>query len=357
MTTMAASAQKIAAGYYRVQNKKTNRFFWIVDNRAWMDTSGADVNTGAFRTLLGFNEKVVSNPSTICYISPVSNGQYNILGAGLDLYQMTGIYLDINLADATGAYSIAGSNGSIGKTLYDAVWSDTICNISTNGTNGYQLWYMRPVTGNYYYGIAPDVAAGGKYYTTQYASFPVSLTGSNVKAYYVKKIEGAYAIIAQLTAGVAENVPVVLECESQKAADNKLAVQAVAATSMTNLLKGVFFCNDVKEQTGHRNVLDYDASTMRVLGTDADGDLAFVTSSSLKYIPANKAYLVVPAGTPASLKLVTQQQYDTGVIEMRGERAKQPTGVYTLGGLRVADSTDGLPSGVYISAGKKVVVK
>jgi hypothetical protein len=45
---------------------------------------------------------------------------------------------------------------------------------------------------------------------------------------------------------------------------------------------------------------------MRVLGTAADGSLAFVKDNNLKYIPANTAYITVSASAPDVL-IVTDQ--------------------------------------------------
>ena len=360
LAPLSVSAQKIASGYYRVQNKASNRFFMIVDDRAWVNANGGDVNTGALRTVLGFNEKVVWNPATVCFVEQAPNGtQYNIIGAGLDLYQKAGIYLDITLATADGAYTLTGSKDGVGKMLYDGSRLDSICYIYTNGASGYQYWYFRPVkdTGNYPFGIKPTVAAGDKYYTTMYASFPFKVADTNVKAYYVKKIVDNYAIIAPLTVSVPESTPVLLECNSQSPFDNIVNLQGSSVAVSTNLLKGVYFCNDVNESTGHRNVVEFNGTTMRVLGTDIDGNLAFVTSPSPKYIPANSAYLQVPAGSPTILKVITEEEYTAGVLEMSADSKVKPAGVYTLGGQRVADTLDGLPRGIYVTGGKKVVVK
>ena len=360
LAPMTVSAQKIANGYYRVQNKASNRFFMIVDDRAWININGSDVNTGAFRTVKGFNEKVAWNPATICYIEQAPNGsQYNIIGAGMNLYQKAGIYVDITLATADGAYTVTGSKDGIGKMLYDGSRLDSIYYIYTNGASGYQYWYFRPVksTGSYYFGIKPTVAASGKYYASMYASFPYKVLNTNVKAYYVNRIWRNYAVLAPLSLGVPESTPVILECTSQSPTDNIVDLQTVSASVSNNLLNGVFFCNDVSEATGHRNVTEYKSSTMRVLGTDADGNLAFITPTSLQYIPANSVYLQVPTGTPATLKCITQEEYQTGVIELQNDCAEKPAGVYTIGGQRVGDTLDGLPRGLYVTGGKKVLVK
>jgi hypothetical protein len=93
-------------------------------------------------------------------------------------------------------------------------------------------------------------------------------------------------------------------------ANNRLAIGSGSGGTTGNLLTGVYFCNDVPEVSGHRNVVDYNPSTMRVLGTAADGSLAFVKATSLQYIPANTAYITVTANAPDVLKVYSQAEYD-----------------------------------------------
>jgi hypothetical protein len=79
------------------------------------------------------------------------------------------------------------------------------------------------------------------------------------------------------------------------------------------MLKGVYFCNP--DAGKHTNVLNYSATTMRVLGRAADGSLAFVKQSGLKYVAANSSYITVSIGAPDEMKVVTQAQYDKLLAE------------------------------------------
>jgi hypothetical protein len=107
---------------------------------------------------------------------------------------------------------------------------------------------------------------------------------------------------------------------------------------------------------------------MRVLGTTATGELAFVKApaSYLKYnagvgyLPANKAYLAVDASMAAELKVVSLEDYQAGVHSVTMDNDNVDTGVYTLTGTRVrqrGEDIDGLVKGLYIVNGKKVIVK
>ena len=187
-----------------------------------------------------------------------------------------------------------------------------------------------------------------------YASFPFSLN-SNVKAYYPTEISGEYVKVEELTTAVPGATPVIMECTSNVTSQNKVdLLTSTSASAPGNKLGGTYYCNDVKETTKHRNVVDYKPATMRVLGRAADGRLAFVTSPDLKYIPANKAYLTVPAGTPETLYVV--KEIPSGIEQVQSDVKPVRKGVFTLSGQRVADTTDGLSHGVYIVDGQKVVV-
>ena len=96
---------------------------------------------------------------------------------------------------------------------------------------------------------------------------------------------------------------------------------------------------------------------MRVLGRADDGRLAFIKpSSDLQYIPANSAYLQVAAGSPDVIYVV--RDIPAGIETVKAsETASRPRGVFSLSGQRLADTTDGLPKGIYIVNGRKTVVK
>ena len=74
-------------------------------------------------------------------------------------------------------------------------------------------------------------------------------------------------------------------------------------------MKGVYFNNGTKK---HNNQMAYDSKTMRVLGVMSDGKLGFITAN-IDFIPANTAYLVVPANSPSEIKLVSESDYKPNV--------------------------------------------
>ncbi|MDE6754133.1 MAG: leucine-rich repeat domain-containing protein [Muribaculaceae bacterium] len=71
--------------------------------------------------------------------------------------------------------------------------------------------------------------------------------------------------------------------------------------------------------------------------------------------------ILLPAGTQGTLEIKTSMGYTTSVDEIPSYELDGPVEVFNLNGLKVADSTDNLPKGIYVvrqgSKVKKVVVK
>lgn len=366
---LTAIAQINGSGYYRVQNAKSQRFLTIVDNRASINWSNTTVDLYAFRTIGTFEETVCWNPATICYMSATATpNYYNISGQGLDLYSVAQTYMKLTpqtTGSYIGSYIISGeatkAGTTVSKTLYDSAKPINPANINTVGNDGYQYWNIRPVKNNFYFGIKPDFQAtmenNDRYYTTVYASFPYQL-GSDMKAYYIdSNPQGEYIQVKALDNIVPAGAPVIVECASEAPSDNKVDLLQLSTVSVSgNKLTGVYYCNDQPQDPGHNNVTEYRPTNMRVLGKAADGRLAFVTDHNLKYIPANKAYLTVPTGSPETLYVVTEIPSGIETVKTSDAMSVKP-GVYTLNGQYMGDSVDGLSKGVYIVNGKKTVLK
>lgn len=359
-------AQLNGSGFYRIQNYKTDRYFVMVDDTAWVvvTASTQDINTGAFRLVRPFEERVASNPATICYLTKHTNYQYNVSGQGMDLYARVKSYLEFR-QQSNGTYTIGGTGTSGGvsmtKYLRDTEDPDDVAYIYTvsSNLNNYCYWWVRPINDKYYFGPKPTVKAiiegDSLYYLPFYASFSVVLN-DHVKAYYVSEVKGSYAKITACTTFAPTTTPVILECKSETPADNKVTLSPATYTISDNKLKGVYFCNDVPAESKHRNVTVYNSSTMRVLGRADDGRLAFVKASDLKYIPANTCYLQVAAGSPDVIYVV--KEIPSGIETVQASNVKSvQRGVYSLSGQHLGDTTEGLPKGVYVVNGRKTVVR
>lgn len=364
---LALYAQLNGSGYYRIQNYKTERYFVMVDDSAWLITTAStqDINTGAFKLMTPFEDFIATNPASICYLTKYTNTQYNISGQGLDMYARVKSLLEFRQR-SNGTYTIGGTGTAAGitltKYLTDSSWRGNSAPVKTAEGNldDYAYWWVRPINDKYYFGFQPTVKASldgadSLYYAPFYASFSF-IMNSNVKAYYISEVRDGYALLHDFAYTTPAGAPVFVECKSNVATDNKVSLTVSTASATANKLKGVYFCNDVEAYTEHRNVTAYNPNTMRVLGRAPDGRLAFVKSSSLVYVPANTCYLPVPAGSPDVIYVVREIPDGIAVVTSSDSKAQQ-RGVYSLSGQRLGDSIDGLSKGVYIVNGRKTVVR
>ena len=327
--TLSANAQLNGDGYYRAQSSEQGRYIRIIDNRGSVIAGTTDADMEALRTRAGF-ENVVSDPATIIYIKKMNTG-YDFQSQGTGSYQI--ISYEVLLDDmGDNKYWCFASKSGMTKYLADQLidyemlpWLDDeekeeylnhgrlVTNIAPDYEGGKYLdWNILPVKDaeGFYFGLQPNVSASDGYYQTFYAAFPFTFLSEGMSAWYVSKVNEATGkvIIKEVTGGVPKSTPVIIKCASQSAASNKLNVGAsTSGTADGNLLTGVYFCNP-DAGPKHTNVVAYDANTMRVLGTAADGSLAFVKDNNLKYIPANTAYITVSASAPAILKVTDKEE-------------------------------------------------
>lgn len=72
---------------------------------------------------------------------------------------------------------------------------------------------------------------------------------------------------------------------------------------------------------------------------------------------AGKAYLALPQTVASQVRGFVLDGTTTGISGVTTEANNAPAAVYSLTGVRMGTSTDGLPAGIYIVNGKKVLVK
>ena len=109
---------------------------------------------------------------------------------------------------------------------------------------------------------------------------------------------------------------------------------------------GVYFDNSNNK---HWNRVAYDPNTMRVLGKLSDGSLGFITAD-LEYLPANKAYLKVPAGSAREIRIITEDEYATSIENTFSDQSATAE-FYDLSGRRISNPSKGF---YLTSKGKKV---
>ena len=368
-----AIAQEYANdGYYRVQNQSTSRYIRVVDNKGSVNIGKTEADMGALKTILGFNN-VVSDPSTIIHITQLdrSKHSYNLGAQGTTVYSIINYFVRMTWDYETpNCYQCYGeSNGMVkyicdnDNSAYDIdeeqYWRGDVNSRLTKN----KWWFLRLLNAsddNSYFGITPEVEANGKYYKAFYADFPFTFASTGMKAFYVKTIDEKHGtvITKNATNGVTKATPVIIECSSNNVSDNRLNVgdNTAAGNFSANLLKGNYFCNPSTATDPHRNVVAFNPSTMRVLGTNENGELAFVKNVNLEFLPANTAYITVSANAPAVLTIYDE---NAGVEGVKMDNTSS-FDIYTLQGVKVrskASSMEGLSKGVYIRNGHKVLVK
>jgi len=318
--TLAASAQLNGNGYYRVQNTVTGRYVKVADDRGSINVQAGAADLGAIRTVRDF-ENVVSDPGTVVYIeqmSSVSANHYDLKCQGTGVHNIIGYYPQVKESRKGGTYQCYAT--AYGQTAYiaDEYYLvggqegafEEIGVIDPKETKTRE-WYIKPISQDdgLYFGLTPEWTDGTSYYSTFYASFPFSFQSAGMKAYYISAIDSEYGIVVwqEVTGEVPASMPVIVISPSDGPANNRLDIHTSSAKPASdNLLRGVYF--DM-EKGPHANRTSYDAGSMRVFGQLADGSLGF-RKSDLSYIPANKAYLPVPANAPAELKIMTSKEYD-----------------------------------------------
>lgn len=122
--------------------------------------------------------------------------------------------------------------------------------------------------------------------------------------------------------------------------------ETATKTIEKNLLKGVTTDTRFEATSGVKRY---------ILTRADDGILAFYrTNSGNINVKANRAYLEVP--TAMAVASFSLEGTATGINNVVTTAAKQ--GIYTISGVRLnATTTKGLPAGIYIVDGKKVIVK
>jgi len=311
--SIPAMAQLNGDGYYRVQNFKTKRYITVLDNKSQgVNVSSTRYDVNALVTTSGF-DNVVSDPATVMYIEKASGG-YILRSQGTDTYVLTGRYLTVTSAGG-GTYQASGIYAGQTIVLADEAGADDepFGYLQINGTGAYRNWYILPVNqaDNQYFGLSAEHTVGSQLYTSFYASFPYTFQSSGMKAFTVTKLDGNMAVWQELTGTVPAGTPIIVQCAGANPADNRLnLVSSSLSAPSSNVLKGVYFDNhEPKLGEFHYNYTAYDANTMRVLGVTSAGKLGFVKYSGA-YLPRNRAYLVVPTGSPDEITLVTQAEYE-----------------------------------------------
>ena len=402
-------------GFYRIKNRgEAGRYISIENDKVSEESKKIDFSSGKSVSASVEALKTVknreSNPGTVIYLTGNSSA--------LTL-EAQGMNTDDLLAKfGYSGYKLKVSSKGELNTTYQGYQIDlidfgyeypvtrngfcavaTLNYISRNSVGSYAQWDLKKIDNEEeYFGIYPneDIEIGGKYYTTLFTSFAYQLR-EGMKAYYIDQhiydtnhVQEPIARLQEITDGkVPAATPVIIECSSSNVADNKVTLLTETLSPIKeNELKGRVFCfiPTQYEDQNMKNALEFNKSTMRVMGlVDIERDnsngkiigakLAFVNEASNTYnntltlnngyIPANKVYLPISssddAATAKGIKLLLPEEYAvaTSISKVTSEDLPVQEGIYTLTGVKVKDtnSTEDLPSGIYIIGGKKHIVR
>ena len=375
-TMLGAQAQLNGAGYYRVKNVTSGRYMSLSDDHSrGVDFNSCTADCGAMQTSK-IMDNIYSDPGSIFYLDHIDGVSYNVVGQGTSLHDIINYYIYISPVGSY--YKIYQEQKGQRVTLSDLddVEEDESYVATTGGKT---TWYITPLnTTDNYIGVKPTISVGDKHYAAVFAGYPYTL-GTGMKAYYINKVienEGV-VIIKELTGTIPANTPVLIECSSTDISKNQITpVLNSDAVPSDNLAMGVYFCLGDR-WSAHYNSTKFDPSTMRVLSLNTYGNLAVSTSTqnlktvmiepkgadgkhlTITAIPANSWYIPVSSSAPSELKLVTAEQYATGIKDITVKPASLYN-VYTLEGVQIkknAASISDLHQGIYIINGKKVVIK
>ena len=357
IVSLGAYAQ-ISDGFYRLKCKQSGRYLTIHNDYVNKESAKrtGDVDLQSLETFSSF-DVIVDDPGSIIYMKKTSKG-WAIEGQGFTTEGKLNLQLT-QVGDAYRVWATVTSDGmTFTKYLRDYEEEPGYSYITTNpDLSSNWEWYFLPVDDSNYFGLYGDVQVGTSYYTTLYATFPVQL-GSNMKAFAVNTLTTSACTLEDIGNVVPAKTPVVIQCAGAEASANKVTpLTSSNQTVGTNRLSGEVFCYPVLTKSGKErrdnpawNAVDYDPKIMRVIG-ESDGKLCFVTSSVLKYVPANIAFLYVTEDAAPILPT----DGTTGIQSVKIQPKPAVKGRYTLQGVPLPDNVE--PRGIYIEDGKKFIKK
>lgn len=393
--------------YYRVKNVSTGKYIGLANNKQ-LDylylianvgggLSNASGNIDKIYQALGdeyisvdinmVQDEDLTNVGDILFLRDASTSQYDVVGQGTSLNHLAqGTYpgkeyitFYNNFAKFTkrtaGDYLISlkpNCDNTMGNGLftdcyfYDKGGAFALNQKKPNNETDEYHWQMEPVD---YFCVKPlseDIQDGnGNYWTTLVTAFPYQIPtdGGVLGAYTVKHISTGndsknYAELATLAnpgETVPAGTPVLLKLKSSVVADNKLIPVGNEFISNTNkvsnnLLSGVYLGGKEKNNSESYRVLNISPSTGKVG--------FFKLSSSVAYMGANKAFLVLPASANAKNEILIDfdniDSESTGIESLQNDdSANHNNAIYDLQGRRVSNPQ----TGIYIINGKKVFIK
>lgn len=364
-------------GYYRVHNLASERYIYVTDNKDYYDEVHDAEDFQAIQLWKNLS-KAVTSPATAIYMTRQSDGKFDLQAQGTGVHALTGYYVTVT-KKGEGIYEVTASRGGVTKYLSDDRSNNADQGqLGTSNKLNFRRWVVDKIETNHatnYFGIEPTISLNGKHYQPFYAAFPFRTASPNMHVYYVSKISGNVVTLKEISGDIPGSTPVVIECASTNPSENRLELLPPSTAGLKgNKLAGVFFRNGERPQESTEAYTVFNASTMRLL-TVSNGKLIYTNNAPERLaeteaidwvtedyyypicVPANTSYLKADAGTPEVLDIRFE---GAGLDEILAENKETDVvGVYTISGtqLRATNDVQGLPAGLYIVGGVKVVVK
>lgn len=325
----SAASTSFKEGYYRLVNRKDNKFLHINGSNIMNTQAGKDKAVGS-----------------VVYFKSAGEGKYSLMIEGLYFGAVT-TSQNIVLGNETnkGTYTIEFfANKPVAK-IHETTTEDSYHYLHVNGGNavGWEAGEGSPAS-HWYVIPATDIevamkAVEGKSYATAYLPFGVST------------ISGAEAYVGTLNAE--KNALNMTQATSVPAEKGFVLVGTADATKATLTIGNVSETvnSDLVGTNTAITLADATRANYLVFGKN-EGNVGFYTpSASVANIPANKAYLETSALSTAAIAL-NFNGITTGVnTVVLGENGVNAP-VFDLSGRRVVAPVKG---GVYIQNGKKFI--
>jgi len=306
--TSTLFAQYQGDGYYRVYNKATSRYIYVLDNTGSINYATTSADMGAIE-LHKDTARLHYDPACIIFANKVSATEdiFDLKAQGTGVHDIIGYYVTV-YQKSDGSYQVYAE----GKYLDDQETSlRDLGFLGFDRTGDYRLWYINKVNNtSQYFGILPTVRLGNKYYKPFYADFPFSVLSAGVRVYYISKVYRNAAILTEVTGVVPAATPVFIECSSPNYWSNRINIGGTPSTTIANNKLGAVYFNNPNRRKSHDARTAFNPATMRVLSVTSDGHLCFAKNTSLVYLPANESFLNVPTTADDTLLVMTAAEYE-----------------------------------------------
>ena len=297
-----AFANEYGSGYYRLQNVTTGRFLTVA---ASTGDKNRDLQT---RKMTDYG---VTSAGSIFRIDVLADG-YRLKSQGVDINALNGGATYMRKND-DGSFLIYNQIKNGKKYLGDE--NGTVEVASVTDDKALACWMISPVdlTDEHFFGLSPTVSDGTFYYQPLCVDFPVTLA-DDMKALVLTDTDDSLSVAIWEeydSKSIPADMPIIVRCQSNSAAMNRLAIQDNDALPLSaNLLKGILLTSPSE------------GTEVRVLGRGKDGKLV-LQQPGPDGLSSNSVYMEASDGAPTSFSLLTPKEYESMLSERDEQRREK----------------------------------